>query len=293
MANEKAKKESFTERKENDWGGFGKSVLKSFVITLIWALVGCNFLFLQNYVVKGEQYLGNLFPSDSTKAPYWDMNKVPRSKMLGGGLVQTAGSDMNKKQEMITKITGLNRYSAPYTLKSNPPGLWGDFLEWIARSIEFSYVNGRGLISRIFEIFSLGGDSLSSSLMLWLSTPFLFLMIFLTPGFGFFSTLLGELQAPNKGWLFTIIFAFILGFSFILPGTVATVQTVQIILTFLLLPLVLNGSEVFKLMGNHYSLYTGMFGLLVLSNSFNYLKLEAVIVMILTYIYLVWKNFGK
>lgn len=280
------------ERKENDWIGFFKSVLIAFIITCIWALIGCNFKYLQDYVVKGEGYLGKLFPDDPFKPPYRDSTYVPRRPQMGGNNPNEGAIDQNKSK-MFQKITGFSSYSAPYTMKSNPPGLWGDFTEWIANSIEFSYVKGRGFINQILNLFDLAEGSVNSSVLIWLYAPFALFLLAMTPLYGFLSTLFGEFQAPNKGWLWTIAFFFILGFDFWIAGSVAFVQTLQLLITLLLLPLLLNATNVFKIMGEHYALFTGMFGLLIIINSFRFLKLEANIVLILTYLYLLWKTWKK
>ena len=63
--------------------------------------------------------------------------------------------------------------------------------------------------------------------------------------------------------------------------------------TFLLLPLVANASNVFSIMGEHYVFFTGMFGLMVVSNAFSYLRIEASITMFLTYVFLLWKTWRQ
>lgn len=386
---DKQNTEGNQEVKENNWKGFGKSILSAFVVTFIWAIIGCNFMFLQRYVADGGEYLGTLFPDDPNKAPYSSGDGSPKivrqfkasglkslSKLkskrditkagLTSGVKRSsskAGSDVVKTQtdtpavatqtaqdtpaaatrtaqdtpkeqvppkkvtektpllqavdypgdesertgqsggsantadpkrvKMLDKLSGLSSYSSPYTLKDSQEGLVGDFKAWIAESIEFSYVNGRKIINTILNGGDMLSESVSPALVLLLSVPLVALMTSVVPFYGLFSTLIGEFQAPNKGWIWALVFLFILGFDFILAGVVGFWQTVQVFFTFLLLPLVANASNVFSIMGEHYVFFTGMFGLMVVSNAFSYLRIEASITMFLTYVFLLWKTWRQ
>jgi hypothetical protein len=379
---EKQNTEGNQEVKKNNWKGFGKSILSAFITTFIWAIIGCNFMFLQRYVADGGEYLGTLFPDDPNKAPYSSGDGSPKivrqfkasglksfSKLkskrdvtkagLMSGVKRSsskAGSDVVKTQQdtqspvvtsqtsqdtqnetnqappkkvtektpllqavdypgdesertgqaggsastadpkrvkMLDKLSGLSSYSSPYTLKDSQEGLVGDFKAWIAESIEFSYVNGRKAINTMLNGGDMLSESVSPALVLLLSVPLVALLTSVVPFYGLFSTLIGEFQAPNKGWVWALVFLFVLGFDFILAGVVGFWQTIQVFFTFLLLPLVANASNVFSIMGEHYAFFTGMFGLMVVSNAFSYLRIEASITMFLTYVFLVWKTWKQ
>ena len=75
---EKQNTEGNQEVKKNNWKGFGKSILSAFVVTFIWAIIGCNFMFLQRYVVDGGEYLGTLFPDNPNDAPYSSGDGAPK-----------------------------------------------------------------------------------------------------------------------------------------------------------------------------------------------------------------------
>lgn len=347
------------EVKTNNWSGFGKSIVSAFVITFIWAIIGCNFMFLQRYVVDGGEYLGTLFPDDPNKPPYSDGSQSPRIvrdfKTIGlkkfanmkskkdakmpinikrssakagsdtnissssvsqqatpiqqkkttektpllqavnnNNNVQNGGGDVDpKRTKFFKKLTNFDEYSSPYNWKSGQPGLVGDFKAWIAESIEFSYTNGRSLINKMFETGDMLTESMSPILVLLLSVPIVGLLLSIVPIYGFLSTLVGEFQAPNNGWIWGLVFLFLLGFDFILAGVVGFWQTLQVLATFFLLPLIVNASDVFSIMGEHYTFFTGMFGFLVVANAFAFLKIEASLVMFLTYLYLVWKSWKE
>lgn len=303
---------------KNDLIGFGKSVVSALVITFIWAILGCNFMYLQNYVSGKDKPLGELFPADAKAAPYsdgsekksrdfaraWAATKTgiqAKSKALQqgfnarkgkeGSVTNQAGGaiDVNKKA-LFEKVTGLTKYSSPYNWKSGEEGLFGDFKAWIANSVEFSYVNGRGLINKMFDLTH-GLTKVSPALVLLFSVPIVAIVTQLAPFYGFLSTLVGEVQAPNKGWIWALIFLFVLGFDFILAGFVGFLQTVQTFFTFIALPVMLDSSGVFTIMGEHHQLFTGMFGFFVIANAFAYLQTEASIVMLLTYLWLLYRNY--
>lgn len=363
------------EVKKSNWKGFGKSILSAFVITFIWAIIGCNFMFLQRYVVDGGEYLGTLFPDNPNEPPYTEKGKsdVPRilrdfktsglksleamkakraemkAKMAKGFKRSSAkaGSDVSqqvpavsptsvptkrvtektpllkavdyegdaderrgltggnyrgqkggaevdpKRVKMFKRISKLEEYSFPYNWKSSQEGLVGDFKAWIAESVEFSYTNGRSIINRLFEGGDMMSESLTPILVLLLSVPIVAILLSVVPFYGFLSTLVGEFQAPNKGWIWALVFLFILGFDFILASFVGFWQTIQVFFTFLVLPLLVNASNVFSIMGEHYAFFTGMFGFMVVANAFAFLRIEASLVMFLTYLYLVWKTWKQ
>lgn len=362
------------EVKTSNWKGFGKSIFSAFIITFIWAIVGCNFMFLQKYVADGQDYLGKLFPDDPHKSPYWDESndeprivrdfkesglktimslkakrdalkaKMPSSaakrssaaagtqpgkpavppvnvpkqsavlpkvtektpllsavdyeggasaagkSMFHGGAANVESTVDPRRVAFFNKLANLDKYSTPYSWKTGEAGLFGDFKAWIGDSVEFSYVNGRGLINKMLEGGDMVSDSLSPALVLLLSVPLLGILLSVTPFYGFLSTLVGEFQAPNNGWVWALVFLFLLGFDFILASFVGFWQTLQVFFTFLVLPLLVNASNVFSIMGEHYAFFTGMFGLMVVSNAFAFLRIEASMVMLLTYLYLVWKT---
>ena len=370
---EKNQNQAPGEIKESNWKGFGKSIVSAFVITFIWAIIGCNFMFLQRYVVDGGEYLGELFPDNPNKPPYdegkgasrvlrdlktsglktLEALKAKRAEMKAklakgikrssakagadalpnqtkqakqatqvkqakvtekapllravdypgdeggrtvgqsGGSGGDSGGPDPKRIKMFNKMSKLGEYSFPYNWKSGQEGLVGDFKAWIAESVEFSYVNGRSAMNKLFEGGDMMSESLSPILVLLLSVPLVGLLLSVVPFYGFLSTLVGEFQAPNKGWIWALVFLFVLGFDFILASFVGFWQTVQVFFTFLILPMLVNASNVFSIMGEHYAFFTGMFGFLVVANAFSYLRIEASLVMFLTYLYLVWKTWKQ
>lgn len=298
---------------ESDWIGFLKSIVSALIITFIWAIFGSNFLYMQDYVTNKKKYLGTLFPDDSKQPPYSD----GKGKSLRGNLQESFGKGMSamkgkmeemkakkgksytrlrggtvseKRLQMMDKVSGLSKYSFPYDWKDGEPGLVGDFKAWLAESIEFSYLNGRSFINKMFDMTSTLSTGTSPVLVLLLSVPIVAILLQLVPFYGFLSTLVGMFQAPNKGWIWALVFLFVLGLDFFVAGGVAVWQTVQTFFTFVALPLILDTGGVFEVMSNHSYFLTAFFGLMVIANAFSYLNVMPSIVMLLTYVFLLWKH---
>lgn len=287
--NSKETKDGKNQPKTNDWVGFFKSIVTSLIIVFIWAIFGSNFLYLQKYVSSGDQSMGTLFPDNPDLPPYSDGNPHPRrgnSAMVGGAINA-------KRVAMVDRLTGLRTFSSPYTAKNSQEGLFGDFKAWLAESIEFSYVNGRGGLNKMFEMSQEVSNGISPALILFLSVPLVAILLHITPLYGFFSTLFGMFQAPNKGWLWALVFLFVFGIDFIVSGGVAVVQTIQAFMTFLIFPLIVDAKGVFELMGEHHYFFTAILGIFAVSNAFSYLTTLNSVMMLITFLFLMWKNYGK
>ena len=103
-------------KKSNDWVAFFKGILSSFIMTIIWAIIGSNFLFIQKYIKSGETYLGTLFPDDPDKAPYYDKQYAKTGGSAHFSLMrngQNGGGLNNDTIQLVNKITGLNKFSFP------------------------------------------------------------------------------------------------------------------------------------------------------------------------------------
>jgi len=117
--------------------------------------------------------------------------------------------------------------------------------------------------------------------------------LLLTQFYGFISTLIGEVIAPNKGWIWAIIFFFILGFDFILAGIVTIVQTIQNIATFLFVPSILDWNSISEILYDHTTFLTTIFGLYVISSAFTNLDGLMGSTMLVTFIGLMIYNWRK
>jgi hypothetical protein len=300
-------------RKKNDWLGFGKYLISALITTILFAFIGSNFIFIQQQVVKGEKkIIEKLFPYDTDKPPYWDDNdeklktrkrlleiEVAERERRQRVLEQTGGSNSNQETQGLNMKTnrfltrlGLNPniYGFPYKGKAQKlESLKGDLYEWFSNSLEFSYSNGRRFLTYILDAI----QEFPTIVILFISVLIIFpLILLLTPIYGMISTLIGIFNVPSRdGWFlkYLIAFLFIILLGVPLAGIVSTVQMLQVLATFIILPLI-NYRDVWTIVTDQTLLLTAMFGLLVLIESFIYLKPEAVGIMGITYVYLVWKS---
>lgn len=207
-------------------------------------------------------------------------------KMRGGAINP-------KLAEMFDKITGLSKYSFPYNWKSSEEGLLGDFKAWIANSVEFSYVNGRSGINELLNTLRTVETGVGSWSIFLLSVPVVLLLLLVTQFYGFFSTLIGEVIAPNNGWIWAVIFLFILGFDFILAGIITIIQTIQNIFTFLFVPAFLDFNSIAGILAEHSTLLTTIFGLYVIASAYSNLDNLMGSTMLITFLGLMIYNWRK
>jgi len=220
------------------------------------------------------------------RKPLQEIEMQELRKMKGGAINP-------KLAEMFEKISGLSKYSFPYNWKSSEEGLLGDFKAWIANSVEFSYINGRAGINELLSILHTVENGVGSWSIFLLSIPVLLLILLLTQFYGFFSTLIGEVIAPNKGWIWAIIFFFVIGFDFILAFIVTILQTLQNLATFLFVPAFLDWNSISEILVEHTTLLTTIFGLYVISSA--YANLDGLMgsTMLITFIGLMVYNWHK
>lgn len=220
--------------------------------------------------------------------------RKPQQELEMQELRKMSGGAINPKlAEMFEKMSGLSKYSFPYNWKSSEEGLLGDFKAWIANSVEFSYINGRSGINELLSILNTVENGVGSWSIFLLSLPVILLILLLTQFYGFFSTLIGEVIGPNKGWIWAIIFFFVLGFDFILAFIVTIVQTIQNIFTFLFVPAFLDWNSISQILVEHTTLLTTVFGLYVISSAYANLDTLMGSTMLLTFIGLMVYNWKK
>lgn len=278
------------QKKTNKWLDFLNIIIKSFVFVFVWAFIGCNFLFIQKYVSNGEKYLGTLFPDNPNTIPY-------TNRQIGGfKLTQSGGGldHLNKNNIILfNEITGLNSYSFPYTWKTGSDTYFGIFKEWIANGIQESYTTGRGILNWFLKLTSRMPDVFT----MFIAPIFLSIMFFLTPMFGFLTNMWGQITSiSTKGKWFLIamlVLGIITGLGLTFAGLVGSLQLLQITMTFIFLPLLLNTREVFNIMGDHKLIISALFGLLIIVGAFNTLGAVPGAFMTLTYLYLVYTQYKE
>lgn len=285
-------------RKTNDWIGFGEKLFKAFIFILIIALFGCNTFYLADLKERLDPVGLNLMPDNEDKAPYC-CPKVNPTSQYGGNAMKKNIVPFNgtlNEVRMVNKIIdglGFNTYSMPYSINKDNNYM---YLKWLSNTLKFVFSTGRKPLNAFLKFFDTKAqDSIPLTIFNLLILPIfgIIAISFVTPFYGLFSTIIGSfVKAEGAEYIFSIVFL-LFGLSFTMGGIIGVIQLVLVVLTFGVLPILLNGSAVLETMSNNYGLYSGLFGLAAIFYSFKFLKSEASVVMLITYIYLLWKTCKK
>lgn len=228
----------------NNWINFFKWVIILMIIVLVWALFGANFMYFKNLP---DTIFEKFIPTDNTKVPYGKD---------GGGNVGN-----QNLTNFLTRF-GLNNYSVPYNLKDHE----SDLYKWFSRTMEFSYLNGRKIISSFINFFKSGNNVYEfSPFAITLAPIFILLLIGFTPLLGIFLLAFGSFMSAQAWWskLLVIILFVLIPLLPPILGFISTFQMFQILGTFLIVPLLINRDNVFSIIKDHKIVYLSLFGLLV------------------------------
>jgi len=292
------KKKAEEKTKSNDWGSFGLSVLVSFVYTLVWGLIGSNLLFIIN------SNLDKLLPTDPEQLPYSIPKKLSKAIEMTSLNPQKGGEYRNckyssattgKKGSFMDLFTGFTTTKGPsgkmstnfpYNLKSKDSLSWIDNVkDWFANSIQFSYIHGRSVLKDLLGLFNRACSQTENDTVIFLLSIIIVpLILFSSPGWGFFSTLFGEFFSTNNAWVFGGISLLLFGIGMFIPASVSFIQFIQTLGLFFILPVLTNSNIVLSIMKEKINVLAAIFGAFVVSQAFSYLDNTISISMLVAYI---------
>ena len=227
------------------------AVLKSFIVALIWLVLGTTYA-----TVSHSDNLETIFPTELSLQPYSNTDPEGKKSPL----------DMFKA----------NKYSAPYTLCPTPSdceGFGGSFKEWLQKSIEFSYVNGRKAMHGVLKTSSALDDALgkknalNTTVSAFFGPILIFVLIGLANPFGLISNLIGQFNQGHWGWGLGML---LLGLGPALASVIGTTQSIQTFITFFGYGTYLSGVSFKQVLASNKNLFMGIFGLLVVLNAFDH-----------------------
>ena len=286
--------------KESDWGGFFMSVLRYTVMLALFALVGANFIFFTS-----SDKLEMFFPTDPSK--YYADDLVKASGSMKGGRRQRGGAytcfssgEKGKGLNMSALSSlGLGKKFVgwPYSLhKNNETGFSLDSLKnWFATTIGNAYMAEREMLQSFFKFFAPAKPGEDSNMFANQSFQMLFanLLIQIVAIISFLigMGMVGYQAFVNKfwGWQWGLIGLFV-GYTWMMMFTTPIVQTVQLVLTLLFLPLLVDRGMVGKIIHCNQTMLSMLFGLLVVGAGLQYLDYTTSTVMMIAYLLLVIKN---
>lgn len=272
---------------EQDWKGFGISILTILFIMIIWCLLGINLLY---FLFIRKEDLENIFPTDKNKTPYSDGTFMTNIIKKGGYIKETTEfkqneelkTNINKQIENIEKtikIAKLNVYGFPYKWKETDNFLHPKY--FISNTILNSYINGRTAVKQIFNFFS--DFEIGKNILFLLAPLILYLFIFIIPIISYIISFFAEI---NTGIFSTFLYSFIFGISFILPFIISITQTLQLFISLFLLPFFINTKKM-EILEEQFPLISFIFCLLVSLSAINRLGLlfGFIVTIILTIVY--------
>ena len=233
--------------------------------------------------------------------------------------------DKEYEKENINKIiksAGFDKHSAPYKLEkceednddsSNKNGEQGSnnnqgststnnnkktykITPWyvsLIRVIKYTLSYSRSMYTTILSFVP--GKNGKNAIPILILLPFvlLFYLFIGIPVIGFCSFILGpalDFSSFSIPGMIFALFALFFGPAAITALFSGLYQGFFIVFITFIVPILSNFRELLNIVSNNYCLYTSLFGLLVVSSSFKFLKTEASLVMLVTYIYLLWKT---
>ena len=256
----------------NNWGGFGLSLLGNLIITVVVGLAGSNFIYLtrsaSETMGKSSTVLEFLLPTKP--GVYFPDKKVKDDtnayvKNLNSSIFTNCGRENTcEKAEPCTHYKRLAKFNIgtlggwPYSMRDPkipaPWGLWSQFKYWIADSVADSYIRDRSNMQKILATFAPekdGGNMFANQTfqmfvvtpLMYIITPLIMLFIFCSSIFSLFAT--------SPGWAICGTLFFLS--TFFISYGISFVQAFQYMCTLTLVPLLADFKmvqNIFKCNGN-------------------------------------------
>ena len=286
--------------KESDWGAFFISVLQYAGMLALFALIGANFIFFTS-----SDKLEVFFPTDPSKYYADDLVKAPGPMKGGrkqrGGAYNCFPSGEKGKGLNMSALSSLGlgkKFEGwPYSLhKNNESGFSLDsWKNWFATTLGDSYMAERDMLQSFFKFFAPAKPGEDSNMFANQSFQMLFgnLLIHIVAIISFLVGLgtVSYKAFTNKfwGWQWGLIGLFV-GYTWMMMFATPIVQTVQLMLTLMFLPLLVDRGMVGKIIHCNQTMLSMLFGLLVVGAGLQYLDFTTSTVMMIAYLILVIKN---
>ena len=296
--------------KKNNWGSFALTVVHSFIVIIVFAVIGCNWIYMAN-----NDALDLIFPTEIKDYLIF----VPHSEPPSGGgrrRSQKGGNGNTKnsytcKPSMCSGNKGINMpnvdimermgYGEPMN-KSFPYNLWNGnedtgfgwegFKNWFARSEAASFIMYRKYMKNLFP----GGEKSEIfkelvpdwAMFLIANILVLFHLHIIIPGVSFLTSIASLFMGGNYFWAYILIGLIFQYNIFMIIANVA-MQFLSAAYYFLLAPLVLDYKGVTKIFRCNFTLISFLFGAMCVGSAFLHLENSTSMMMMVAYIVLAIK----
>ena len=275
--------------KKNDWGKWGESIGSNVLSTIIFVLVGCNFIFYTSLYHKSKETLFPTNPQQYYVSNLKDINQSnvsnPLLKKQQGGMNDCKSKDkisIGNLGNTVRKMGVPPNTGWPYSMieDSNMDISIQGFKNWYGISVAEIMINLRKLLLKIVELFDKDDKSIFTTDMfqiifsnvIFTLIPLL-LPILLPVLFIIFLAMSSFAAWKNDKHPFHLFFLaiFFCGPAAFLSGGVMVTSFIQFLFTFLLLPLFLNQAKIKKIALCNADLFTYLFGALCVSSTMTHL----------------------
>lgn len=305
-------------KKKSDWKKFGKSILINIVYTILFGLIGANFI----YVMYSN--LDMWFPSDPNRLPYGTPSSSRSlrdkfTKMFSGLKSQFKGGASPEDEATLdesicsnlksiiqshsgkyTKLfdnLGFNHVGFPYNYINNDSGAVNIFKNMFGESARYGYVTDRDILKKTFRFFESFEGPGENALFILAFPIMILLLLFQIPAIlGFVTSYISYIltyfkgMSSNYGWLITIIISFFILLIVISIGLawsagIGIAQMIQLYVTLLIMPL-FDWDMVREILFCKSHLLSIVFALLTISSAFKHLENVPATIMMVSLIFL-------
>ena len=287
---EEKRKQMSGDNEKNKWASFGISIVVNILIIFFIGIIGANVIYMTSAINKvdnaGITLLEKLLPTDES-------HYFPQGGSFKGGATCSSGKEYSTNWTNLNNIGIGNKSGWPYSMY-NPHSGYGiiqGFKNWFAKSIADCYITNRGLFQNFLQVFAPDREDKNKfsneTFQMFILAPIMFIVFPLVSTFIYLSSWFSEFKA---GIGFTLIGMF-LCYSWFTTATVSFIQSMQYLLTFLVLPLIADYKRIKKIIGCNVKSLSFLFGLLVCSSGFVYLDTTISVTMFVVYLSLLIKSF--
>lgn len=290
--------------KKNNWGTFFNSVWQSLVVIILIGVLGGNFVYLTRIDID------YFFPTDSSQRPYTDKNKngnlLPplfNLKDIDGDIEMTGGGgggcgtpiDISKSPLLKNKyFRDSFEYGFPYSLETPDNDTFGGVLgNWFSNKVKYSYIWLRTvektIVSFMSSLCAMSPDA-ASDIVPFILGPLVIKVILLITSMWFLPAMVsvfwnGNPKNPYDIWI--SIIGLFCGWTWIVPMVTTLVQIFTSMFKLIVLPLMLNLREIFKIMGRPFNAWwlKIIFFILVVASAFKNLESYVAIPILIVFLF--------
>jgi len=293
----------------NNVGAFIKDILIALIHVLILGFLGANYVYLTRID------LDMFFPTDVDQRPYTNENKVGNKlpplcsgnkteaesmkggrkyKQKGGAKGSGCGDFINICQSKLFDnkyFEGIFDYGFPYTMESKEETFGGIVTSWFANKVKYSYVWLRIVIKTIISFsssFCAMVPEKVKDIIPFIFGPFAIFMILIISSIWYIPSLVSVFWNENSDWGMVIsVIGLFFGWTWFVPLFTSFVQMFGLMFKLMLLPIMMNFSELVKIMGNQWNTFYMklIFFILCIISAFKNLNFNVAIAMTIIFLF--------